>query len=105
MVTKLIQQEGNEIIGGNLNQQAPCLVNGGGGSTDDCWRASAAVGGELRPVGDLRRREDALGVGASADVAGGGARRPGRARCRGPNTRVPQKVEPMTTERKKLLDA
>ena len=26
-------------------------------------------------------------------------------KCRGPNTRVPQKVEPMTTEREKLLDA
>ena len=25
--------------------------------------------------------------------------------CRGPNTRVPQKVEPMTIEREKLLDA
>ena len=25
--------------------------------------------------------------------------------CRGPNTRIPQKVEPITTEREKLLDA
>ena len=28
-----------------------------------------------------------------------------KGQCRGPNTGVPQKVEPITTEREKLLDA
>ena len=55
-----------------------------GASADDYWWASTAVGGGLRPAGDLRRRGAAAGVGASAvgggtraDVEGGGARQPG----------------------------
>ena len=54
-----------------------------GASADGCWRASTAVGGGLRPAGDLRRRGAAAGIGATAagggtraDVEGGGARRP-----------------------------
>ena len=55
-----------------------------GASTDGYWWASTAVGGGLRPAGDLRWRGAAAGIGASttgdrthADVEGGGARRPG----------------------------